>query len=243
MTTIDTDVLAQRLAWLSLGTDRLLTAADGLAGTDPGAPSGLPDWTRAHLLAHLAHNADALINLLTWARTGVPTPMYASPDARAEAIRAGAGASMPELLDALHASAQRLADAIDSVPEPTWAATVTSAQGREITAADVPWLRVREVWIHAVDLDVGIGVTDWPDDFSGHAVDFLAGRLPDGVAIRAGDRRWGSGGREVSGCVRDLAAWLSGRAAGTELTGDLPDLGPWPVSGARRPPRPARPAP
>ena len=31
-------------------------------------PSSLPNWTRAHVLTHVARNADALINLLTWAR-------------------------------------------------------------------------------------------------------------------------------------------------------------------------------
>ncbi|MDT4892343.1 MAG: maleylpyruvate isomerase, partial [Pseudonocardiales bacterium] len=210
-----------------------------LAGTDPGAPSGLPDWTRAHLLAHLAHNADALINLLTWARTGVPTPMYASPDARAEAIRAGAGASMPELLDALHASAQRLADAIDSLPEPTWAATVTSAQGREITAADVPWLRVREVWIHAVDLDVGTGWDSLPAELASALLRELArtvgGKLPDGGAqLVATDSDvvvpLGPGGVvTVSGRVADLLAWLSGRGPASALSADggVPTLPAW----------------
>lgn len=60
--------------------------------TDPGftSPSYLPGWSRAHVVAHVARNADALVNLLTWARTGVETPMYASGDQRAREIDEGA---------------------------------------------------------------------------------------------------------------------------------------------------------
>ncbi len=44
------------------------------------------------MLTHVARNADAMINLLTWARTGVPTPAYASDQQRDADIEAGAGA-------------------------------------------------------------------------------------------------------------------------------------------------------
>ena len=40
-----------------------------MAGEAFRAPSALPGWTRAHVLTHLARNADAMVNLLTWART------------------------------------------------------------------------------------------------------------------------------------------------------------------------------
>src|SRR5947209_4673969 len=52
-------------------TDRLLVSLDKLDDDAVGEPSLLPGWTRGHVLAHLARNADALVNLLTWARTGV----------------------------------------------------------------------------------------------------------------------------------------------------------------------------
>lgn len=60
--------------------------------TDPGfpRPSYLPGWSRAHVVAHVARNADALVNLLIWARTGIETPMYASGDQRAREIEEGA---------------------------------------------------------------------------------------------------------------------------------------------------------
>jgi maleylpyruvate isomerase len=218
---------------------RLHHALDPLTDERVREPSPLPGWTRGHVLAHVTDAGRALADLVENALRGVLIPLYdpATHD-RDGIIEATAGRTAEEHRRDLLRHSVRLEGAWARVTD--WDQTVDYRDGKLSSTVFARW---REVWIHAVDLDVGIGVTDWPDDFSGHAVDFLAGRLPDGVAIRAGDRRWGSGGREVSGCVRDLAAWLSGRAAGTELTGDLPDLGPWPVSGARRPPRPARPAP
>ena len=68
--------------WWVGGERALGTALGRLVPHEYAEPSLLPGWTRAHVLGHLAGNADALTNLLTWARTGVETPMYASPEAR-----------------------------------------------------------------------------------------------------------------------------------------------------------------
>ena len=45
----------------------------------------------------------------------------------------------------------------------TVAGEVRSALGRPLPAAQVPWMRIREVWLHAVDLDAGAEVADAPD--------------------------------------------------------------------------------
>ena len=68
--------------WYVDGERHLATALGRLVDEEFDEPSLLPDWSRRHVLAHVANNADALINLLTWARTGVETPMYASQEAR-----------------------------------------------------------------------------------------------------------------------------------------------------------------
>ena len=57
--------------WAAQGQQAVERAA---AELDPGqvaGPSRLPGWSRGHVLSHLARNADALVNLLTWARTGI----------------------------------------------------------------------------------------------------------------------------------------------------------------------------
>ena len=71
-------------------------------------PSRLPGWTRGHVLTHLARNADALVNLLTWARTGTPTPMYPSVESRNAGIEAGAARPAAEQRADLEATARRL---------------------------------------------------------------------------------------------------------------------------------------
>ena len=59
-------------------TQRLLDDARTIPEPVCGA-SLLPGWTRAHLLAHVARDADAMRNLLTGARSGQDRPAYAAP--------------------------------------------------------------------------------------------------------------------------------------------------------------------
>ncbi len=74
------------LGWMNEGTEHLLGA---VAALDPGtlmSPSRLPGWTRAHLIGHVARNAEALVRLVSWARTGIENPMYESTDQRSAEI-------------------------------------------------------------------------------------------------------------------------------------------------------------
>jgi len=216
---------------------RLHHALDGLTDEQVREPSPLPGWTRGHVLAHVTDAGRALADLVENALRGVLVPLY-DPEThdRDGIIEATAGRSAEEHRRDLLRHSVRLEDAWARVTD--WDQAVNYRDGKLSSTVFARW---REAWIHAVDLDVGIGVTDWPEDFCVHAVDFLADRLPDGVTVRAADLSRGTGDTEVTGSARALAAWLSGRDAGHDLTGDLPELGPWPgFSGARRPPRPAR---
>ncbi|HEX2301338.1 MAG TPA: maleylpyruvate isomerase N-terminal domain-containing protein, partial [Pseudonocardiaceae bacterium] len=87
------------LAWVANGQVLLEQAVAGL--DELSGPSRLPGWTRGHVVTHLARNAEGLTRLLTWARTGVETPMYPSREARAADIEAGAGRPPAEQLDDL----------------------------------------------------------------------------------------------------------------------------------------------
>ncbi|MFL5993021.1 MAG: maleylpyruvate isomerase family mycothiol-dependent enzyme [Streptomyces sp.] len=194
--------------------------------TDPGftRPSSLPGWSRAHLVAHVARNADALVNLLTWARTGVETPMYASGDQRAHEIEEGARRPAAELRAQLLAADDRLAAELAALPDDRWAATVRTARGREVPASQVPWMRVREVWVHAVDLNIDTGFDDVPHEVCAALLDDVTAAFrahPDcaPVELRAkdADRTWLLGapaGAEpvvVSGDLPSLAAYATGR--------------------------------
>lgn len=216
------------------GEETVGTALGRLVDEDFRGPSLLPGWTRAHVLAHLARNADAVLNLLTWARTGVETPMYPSQQVRDEQIEQTAQGTPDELRGDVVSAAARLARAVRGMPPEAWAATVRTNRGREIPGAEVMWMRTQETWVHAVDLDSGVGFADLPEPVLNRLVDevFAAwegrGESP-GVVVFAGDREWGSGAVGVSGSLAAVAAWVTGRSAGDELRADgpLPSLPRW----------------
>ncbi|KQS56940.1 hypothetical protein ASG36_18260 [Geodermatophilus sp. Leaf369] len=222
------------LAWWAAGEEHLATALGRLTDEELDTPSLLPGWTRHRLLAHVARNADALVNLLTWARTGVETPMYASADARAAGIDSAAALSPADLRSEVLGSVVRLAAAVDALPDDAWSAQVRTAQGRAVPATEVPWMRCREVWVHAVDLDAGVGFDEVPDELAAALVDDVfrmwdrRDEVPD-VVLFAGDRTWGTGALAVSGELPAVLAWATGRSDGADLTADgpLPVLPAW----------------
>jgi maleylpyruvate isomerase len=216
---------ATLLAWQEEGTERILAEVAALPDERFAEPSALPGWSRAHLVAHLARNADALVNLLTWARTGTATPMYARPGQRGEDIEAGARQAPAELRADLVAACRSLAEATAAVPAEAWQARVLSAQGRDIPAAEVPWLRVREVWVHLVDLDTGVPFSALPAGLVAALLDDITAGLgrrgpAQGVELVATDLpggRWAVPGPPdepvctVSGPAADLLRWTAGR--------------------------------
>jgi maleylpyruvate isomerase len=237
------------LQMVETSADSLRRSVTRLGDAEVAAPSALPGWTRGHVLTHLARNADALVNLLTWARTGVETPMYSSRQARDDAIEAGAGRPAGEQRADVESSQQRLMAAASGLGAADWRAPVRwGYDARECTADLVPWLRLVELEVHHVDLDVGYTPAHWPADFVrdqlGRAVDDR--RLRDDtppVTLRAIDAdtehvlRDGPG-PVVSGPQATLLAWLLGRSTGTGLAvqdsgaagaaaAALPTLAPW----------------
>ncbi len=227
------------LAWAADGAAHLRGLLTRLGDEAFRAPSLLPGWSRAHVLSHVARNADAMINLLLWARTGIVTPAYASAEARAADIEKGALRTPTEIRDDVIASSDRLAAVVRDLPEAAWAALITNVQGRVIRASAVPWMRAVEVWIHAVDLDAGASFADMPrpmvDALLVDACEAM-GRKPECPVLRLvdGDRAWhvGEGAATVvTGEAAELAAWLLGRSAGKPLRADgtrnLPALPPW----------------
>jgi maleylpyruvate isomerase len=205
-------------AWMDQGTvilGRALAAADddALLG-----PTRLEGWTGRHLLAHLAANAEALRNLATWARTGFETPMYASMDQRNEDIEAGSTRPVGELREWCAASAAALAADLDALTDEQWQHPVRTAQGRTVPATEVPWMRAREVMVHAVDLGMGTEFENLPEGFLLDLVDDIRAKR----ANTPGDHA-----PEVSGPPAQVAAYLSGRSRGDRLI--TPDGSPVPT--------------
>jgi maleylpyruvate isomerase len=197
--------------WVAEGTALCRRALVDLDG-----PSLLPGWTRKHVAAHLALNAEALGNLVHWARTGQERTMYASPDQRNADIEVGVLRAAEELRAWFDESARKLSDAMDELTAEQWQAPVRTAQGREVPATEILWLRSREVMIHAVDLGSGVTFADLPTDF--------LETLSKDIRNKRGDAP------EVRGPLPETTAYLAGRPY-TEvhtLDGAAPQpLPPW----------------
>lgn len=211
-------------------------------------PSLLPGWTRAHVLTHIARNADAMVNLLKWAKTGTETPAYVSREQRDADIEAGSHRTPDEIRADVIASSDRLADAVRVMPKDKWKALVRGPQGTELPVYGVIWGRAREVWIHAVDLDVGASFEDMPVPMLAVLIDDVGARLgtlpgcpemtledsDSGRSVHVGPGPDGPDGPArdlgtVRGPGHELAAWLLGRSKGKALrTSDGARPGPLP---------------
>lgn len=158
--------LKDRTDQIDEATARLLETVDRLTDVEVGRASLLPGWSRGHVLTHLARGADALRNLLDWARTGVPTPAYASPEARETDIEAGAGRGAAELAADVHDSAAAWRAAVEAMPEDGWNRLVSAPGLGEFPVRVVLLRRLVEVELHHVDLGAGYRSVDWPTTFN-----------------------------------------------------------------------------
>ncbi|BBJ44592.1 maleylpyruvate isomerase [Streptomyces antimycoticus] len=238
-----TDYIRDALA-VQEATDRLLTAVAALDDASLASPSELPGWNRGHVLAHLARNADALVNLLTWARTGQETPMYADTQTRDAEILRDAARPLTVHLDDLRTSATRFDAAVTALPPESLPYEVTLRGGIRESAAGLPLRRLAEVELHHVDLGIGYTVADLPATFVESQLSVLirtrfAGR-PDIPPLRLatgpgeGDVRHtgrpaapGESPVTVTGSPAALLGWLTGRTDGSGLScpnGPLPVL-------------------
>jgi uncharacterized protein (TIGR03083 family) len=225
----------QRLAWMRDGTSHVLASVASLSDEALTAPTLLPGWTRRYLVSHVAANADALRNLVYWARTGEERRMYASAEQREADIVAGSRLPAAELRAWLESSAQALAADFDALPDAAWDAKIITAQGLTRPASEIPWMRDREVYIHAIDLDAGTRWTDLPAGFLAALLDDVTARRSSkgggpALAVSADTgHTWEVAGDgapvPVSAPLADLAAYLTGRPAPELKT--APALPPW----------------
>ena len=198
-------------------------------------PSLLPGWSRRHVIAHVGYNARALTHLTEWAATGVETPMYATTDARNAEIEYGATLSPAALRNlSAHAAVHLNVEWRDLEPE-AWKAEVRTAQGRTVPASETVWMRTREVWLHAVDLDNGGSVTDFPAELVDRLQTDVLGawsrrQAEEGIpnfVLRAEDRDGirsvtggTEGGVELLGTAAALTRWVTGRGSVGVRTAD-----------------------
>ena len=147
-------------------TQRLLDDARTIPEADLRAPSLLPGWTRAHVLAHVARNADAMRNLLIGARSGQARAAYASAQAREADIERGAAMSAGDLTADLADSAMALRTIVKQLPDQAWQVRVRILDSAPFPAAGLLTRRLVEVELHHCDLGAGYSPADWPAAFA-----------------------------------------------------------------------------
>jgi maleylpyruvate isomerase len=223
-------------------TSRLVASARALVESKIAEPSALPGWSRGNLLCHLARNADGLRALLLSARSRQPLRMYASPTTRVADIEAGA-TRPPDVItaDLIEASRRFVAEA-RAMPAAVWSSDVAFTSGGDasppvVKASDIALMRLQEIELHHVDLDVGYAIDSIPTPVAERLLRRVArqrDRQALNVCVTANDAGWvgGTSFAEartfVEGTAHALLGWLSGRADGSDLEASptLPTLPP-----------------
>lgn len=219
---------------------RLVASAAALSDDQMREPSLLPGWSRGHILSHVARNGDGLLNLLTWAETGVETPQYPSVEARTADIEAGATRSAGELAADVASSADAFTARARALPDEAWIAQVRGIRGPAHPAWFVLNRRLFEVEVHHADLGVSYAPSNWPDWFVADALYRVTGEFMQDPACPAAVLNDSSSGRQyflagadaagtdVTGAGYALLAWLIGRESDGPLSvdpaGPLPDI-------------------
>ncbi|WP_225095886.1 maleylpyruvate isomerase family mycothiol-dependent enzyme [Streptomyces sp. CoH27] len=233
--------LDDRVADVVRSGDRLVRSAAALSDAGLRAPSGLPGWTRGHVLAHVAHSADAYVWLLRLARTGREPGPRADPATLAAALKRDAALSADPLTALLRESLDRFTAQARAMPAPAWDRPVAALAGWRHPAWYLLLRCLRELETHHFDLGVGHGTEQWPDAYVSWALDDTLGTLRTQgfplASVEAPDlgRRWAvaADGPSVAGAGHQVLGWLTGRLpAGVLTTGHparlLPDPPAWP---------------
>jgi maleylpyruvate isomerase len=221
------------------GTEYFSHTLDELPDSEFKGPSLLPDWTRSHVIAHLAYNALAIARLAEWAATGIEHPMYESREVREREVEHGVALSPQELRSFSEQVNARLDERWRTLPKDAWGAEVRTLSGLLVPASKTLWMRTREVWLHAVDLDSGASFADFPAEFLDHLLaDVLStwrGRQEaEGIPNFVLEPSDGHESRRIShadseprivlrGTAAALASWATGRgSAGVETESGQP---------------------
>lgn len=226
------------LTGLSVSSHAFTRTVDALSDDQLSAPSLLPGWTRAHVVAHVALNGFALAAAIDGFVHDRPVPLYESDEQRDRDIDELSRAGSSELRERHLIATTQFVDAVALVHDAYWSGHVDRLPGGPAwPMMTVLPTRRRELEIHHVDLGTAYRQADWPADFVVELLDAVTlDQAPSGrFRVRATDlgRGWSvgdAGGPTVTGTGADVGWWLTGRGTGEGLLSDagkLPSLGPW----------------
>lgn len=185
-----------------VGHDEVLTATARLDDNQIAHPSLLPGWSRARVIAHLAHKSWSHVAVFEGAVVDEVRPQYPEGQVAAEAeTEVWSQRSAEALLECLRDGFAALERSWDRLSDEGWVRRGTSSAG-DRSMKEFVERHLRDVFVHHVDLDVGYGPRDWP-------AAFVSTELPKRL-------------RDLPGRANshDILAWLLGRTP-------PPKLAPW----------------
>lgn len=238
---------SQLVSGIEAAAESLQQHVKNLSDDDVRAPSRLPDWTRGHVLAHVAGVADGMARQLEYASRSETIELYdGGAEGRNRAIEEGAVRSADRHRRELNDSLEHVLEAFRGLQPEDWSAPISYRNGVVRDGGLAMW---RELVIHLTDLGVGVDADTWSPQFCEHLFGFLAARVPAGIRLRLqplalpsrllGSTAPGESASStiaVNGMATDIAAWLAGRTPNlgslrAEAAADgveLPKLLPWP---------------
>lgn len=188
---------------------RLVAAVKPATDEQIRMSSRLPRWSIAHVLTHVARNADGHSRRLAGALAGKDIPRYPDgPAQREREIDEGATRSVDAIVADLETSQLELESVWERSIAAGWPhAGLLGADDWPTTAS--PVRRLREIEMHHVDLGLGYQPSEWPEEYVAWELPILLGTVPSRVQ-RIDD-------------ARALLSWLAGRWS---IPTDI-ELDPW----------------
>ena len=157
------NLLNEHVAGCASAHQRLLASLENLTDAQCRQDSLLPNWSRGHVLTHLARNADSHVNLLQSAVRGEVGKQYPSIEKRNADIESGSSRNASELVVDLRVSIYGLEAAWAGANEKVWSGQGRNLSGNVIELSSLVFLRWREVEFHHADLGFGFGYDDITD--------------------------------------------------------------------------------
>ncbi len=128
-------------------------------------PSLLPGWSVAHVLTHIARNADSHVIMLEAAIRGEVASQYpGGVDQRNADIEAGADRTAAALVADVVASNSALEASWAAMTPETWSGQGLGVFG-PVAVDDLPFRRWRETVVHQADLGLSYTWRHWPADY------------------------------------------------------------------------------
>lgn len=222
------------LSRLGRETNMFLATAESLSDDEMTVPSLCEGWTRADVIAHVASSGRALVKLIDWAISGEEHQLYASSEARSEAISALAALPREELIGELRESARNFAEQAQRLGGEL-AAPEVQVNGKVIPATSIVALRIAEVVVHHHDLGTAWTIEEADPDSLLNALEAVVRSLrakgAPGMTLVTEERdEWviGDGGLRVVSDREGLLLWLArGDSEHVEVDGAVPALPVW----------------